>query len=168
MSIEAQSVVIIGGSSGIGLAIAKEAVDAGAEVTIAGRSQNRLDEARRAIAGDIAVRTVDLSNERSVRELFAQTGELDHLVITGGSVKTGPLRELAFNEARAGMDEKFWGQYLAARYAKVRSPSSPVFSVVVRRRERRGWRPSTERLKRSAARWPSNLRRCASTWFRRD
>jgi short-subunit dehydrogenase involved in D-alanine esterification of teichoic acids len=51
--IEGQSVVIIGGSSGIGLSIAKEAVDAGADVTIAGRSQAKLDEARQAIAGDV-------------------------------------------------------------------------------------------------------------------
>ena len=46
--------VIIGGSSGMGLAIAKEAVDAGADVTIAGRSQAKLDEAHQAIAGDVA------------------------------------------------------------------------------------------------------------------
>jgi len=64
----AQSIVIIGGSSGIGLAIAKEAVDAGADVRIAGRSQAKLDEARQAIAGDVTTRTVDLSDKHSVME----------------------------------------------------------------------------------------------------
>jgi NAD(P)-dependent dehydrogenase (short-subunit alcohol dehydrogenase family) len=82
MSIEDRSVVIIGGSSGIGLAIAKEAVDAGAAITIAGRSQAKLDEACRAIAGDVGIRTVDVSDEQSVKSLFSQIGPFDHLVVT--------------------------------------------------------------------------------------
>src|SRR5215831_7450360 len=61
MSIEGQTVVIIGGSSGMGLAIAKEAVDAGAEVTIAGRSVSRLEKEREAIAGDVTTRVMDVS-----------------------------------------------------------------------------------------------------------
>src|SRR6516225_12039115 len=88
MSLEAQSVVIIGGSSGMGFAIAKEAVDAGADVTIAGRSPAKLDEARQAIDGDVATCTVDLSDEQSVKRLFSQIGSLDHFVVTGSSVKT--------------------------------------------------------------------------------
>jgi NAD(P)-dependent dehydrogenase (short-subunit alcohol dehydrogenase family) len=61
MRIEGQSVVIIGGSSGMGLAIVKEAVDRGANVTVAGRSQRKLDQVRQAIAGDVTIRTVDVS-----------------------------------------------------------------------------------------------------------
>jgi short-subunit dehydrogenase involved in D-alanine esterification of teichoic acids len=78
MSLEAQSFVIIGGGSGIGLAIAKQAVDAGADVTIAGRSQGKLDRARQAIAGDVATRTVDLPDEGSVKRLFLLIGSFDH------------------------------------------------------------------------------------------
>ena len=70
MSIESESVVIIGGSSGIGLAIARQAVDAGAEVTIAGRSEAKLETAREAIAGDVTIRTVDVADEQSVKRLF--------------------------------------------------------------------------------------------------
>lgn len=87
--------VIIGGSSGMGLAIAKEAVDAGADVTIAGRSQAKLDEARQAIAGDVATHTVNVSDEESVKRLFSQIGSFDHRVVTGSSVRTGPLSELS-------------------------------------------------------------------------
>jgi NAD(P)-dependent dehydrogenase (short-subunit alcohol dehydrogenase family) len=81
MGIENESVVIIGGSSGMGLAIAKEAADAGAAVTIAGRSQSKLDEASRAIAGDVTTYIVDLSDEGSVMKLFQSIGSFDHLVI---------------------------------------------------------------------------------------
>jgi NAD(P)-dependent dehydrogenase (short-subunit alcohol dehydrogenase family) len=139
MSIEDESVVIIGGSSGMGLAIAKEAVDAGADVTIAGRSQAKLDEAHQAIAGEVATSTVDVSDEQSVKRLFSQIGSFDHLVVTASSVRTGPLRELSLADARASMDSKFWGQYMAVRYAQLRPKGSiTFFSGILSRRPSAG------------------------------
>ena len=135
MGIENESVVIIGGSSGMGLAIAKEAADAGAAVTIAGRSQSKLDEATRAIAGDVTTYMVDLSDEGSVMKLLQSIGSFDHLVITGSSVKTGQLRELSLADARASMDSKFWGAYMAAGYAQIRPKGSiTLFSGILSRR----------------------------------
>ena len=135
MGIENESVVIIGGSSGMGLAIAKEAADSGAAVIIAGRSQGKLDEAIRVIAGDVATYIVDLSDEGSVMKLFQSIGSFDHLVITGSSVKTGQLRELSLADARASMDSKFWGAYMATRYARIRPKGSiTLFSGILSRR----------------------------------
>ena len=140
MSIESESVVIIGGSSGIGLAIARQAVDAGAEVTIAGRSEAKLETAREAIAGDVTIRTVDVADEQSVKRLFSEVGRIDHLVVSGSSVKTGALRDLSLADARAAMDSKFWGQYLAARYAEIRAGGSiTLFSGILSRRPPRGF-----------------------------
>jgi NAD(P)-dependent dehydrogenase (short-subunit alcohol dehydrogenase family) len=135
MGIENESVVIIGGSSGMGLAIAKEAAYAGAAVIIAGRSQGKLDEASRVIAGDVASYIVDLSEEGSVMKLFQSIGSFDHLVVTGSSVKTGQLRELSLADARASMDSKFWGAYMAAGYAQIRPKGSiTLFSGILSRR----------------------------------
>jgi short-subunit dehydrogenase involved in D-alanine esterification of teichoic acids len=89
MTIEGQSLVIIGGSSGMGLAIAKQAVDAGANVTIAGRSKPKLDDARQA---RVTTHTVDISGEQSVKTLFSKIGPFDHLAVSGSSVRTGSLR----------------------------------------------------------------------------
>ena len=127
MGIENESVVIIGGSSGMGLAIAKEAADAGAAVIIAGRSQGKLNDARQTISADVTTHIVDLSDEGSIRKLFESIGSFDHLVITGSSVKTGQLRELSLADARASMDSKFWGPYTAARYARIRPKGSMTF-----------------------------------------
>ena len=139
MGIENESVVIIGGSSGMGLAIAKEAADSGAAVIIAGRSQGKLDEAIRVIAGDVATYIVDLSDEGSVMKLFQSIGAFDHLVITGSSVKTGQLRELSLADARASMNSKFWGAYMAARYAQIRPKGSiTFFSGILSRRPSSG------------------------------
>ena len=139
MGIENESVVIIGGSSGMGLAIAKEAADSGAAVIIAGRSQGKLDEASRVIAADVASYIVDLSDEGSVMKLFQSIGSFDHLVITGSSVKTGQLREISLADARASMDSKFWGAYMAARYAQIRPKGSiTFFSGILSRRPSSG------------------------------
>jgi NAD(P)-dependent dehydrogenase (short-subunit alcohol dehydrogenase family) len=139
MRIEGRSVVIIGGSSGMGLAIAKEAVDAGADLTIAGRSQAKLEQARQAIAGDVATRTVDVSDEQSMKRMFSEIGSFDHLVVTASSVRTGPFHELSLADARASMDSKFWGQYLAARYAQIRPEGSiTLFSGILSRRPSAG------------------------------
>jgi NAD(P)-dependent dehydrogenase (short-subunit alcohol dehydrogenase family) len=135
MGIENESVVIIGGSSGRGLAIAKEAADAGAAVIIAGRSQSRLDDARRAISGDVTVHIVDVSDEKSIMKLFGSIGSFDHLVISGSSVKTGQLCDFSLGDARASMDSKFWGAYMAARYAQIRPRGSiTFFSGILSRR----------------------------------
>src|SRR5215469_15417518 len=135
MGIENESVVIIGGSSGMGLAIAKEAADAGAAVIIAGRSQRRLDDARRAISGDVTVYIVDVSDEKSTMKLFGSIGSFDHLVISGSSVKTGQLCDFSLADARASMDSKFWDAYMAARYAQIRPRGSiTFFSGILSRR----------------------------------
>ena len=101
------------------------------ENTIAGRSQGKLDQARQAIAGDVATCTVDLSDEDSAKRLFLQIGSFDHLVVTGSSVKTGPFRELSLADARASMDSKFWGKTwpLATRrfVRRAQSHFSPAF-----------------------------------------
>jgi NAD(P)-dependent dehydrogenase (short-subunit alcohol dehydrogenase family) len=137
MRIEGRSVVSIGGSSGMGLSIAMEAVDAGADVTIAGRSRAKLEEARQAVAGDVAIRTVDVSDEQSVKRLFSEIGLFDHLVVTDSSVRTGFYANSA--DARASMDSKFWGHYTAARYAQIRPKGSITFlSGVLSRRPSAG------------------------------
>jgi NAD(P)-dependent dehydrogenase (short-subunit alcohol dehydrogenase family) len=139
VGIENESVVIIGGSSGIGLAIAKEAADAGAAVTIAGRSQSKLDKACQAVAGDVTTQIVNLSDEQSVMKLFALIGPFDHLVVSGSSVKTGQLHDLPLADARASMDSKFWGQYMAVRYAQIRPNGSiTLFPGILSRRPSAG------------------------------
>lgn len=83
MSLKNKRVVIIGGSSGIGLATAKMAAAEGAKVIIAGRTESKLKVAKTEIGNDVDTYTVDLIEEASIRELFEQVGNFDHLVITG-------------------------------------------------------------------------------------
>src|SRR5579875_1351498 len=84
MSLAGQHVVIIGGSSGIGLATAHAAAAAGASVTIASSDQSRLEAALAQLPGSCRAVAVDTRREADLAALFTQVGDLDHLVFTAG------------------------------------------------------------------------------------
>ena len=87
-----QRVVIIGGSSGIGLETARLALAEGGLVTIAGRSEERLRRAADSVlSGGDRLRTVvaDLSEESSIRSLFTGEGRVDHVFVPAGELRPG-------------------------------------------------------------------------------
>lgn len=134
-SIENQRVVVIGGSSGIGLAIAKAAVADGAKVVIASRSAEKLRQASLEIGSAVESRPLDLTQEETVMSFFQELGTIDHLVVSGSSVKTGSLKQLAVADARSSFDSKFWGPYLATKHAQINANGSIVlFSGILSRR----------------------------------
>lgn len=117
MSLKEKKVVIIGGSSGIGLASAKAATAAGAYVLIAGRSQEKLHKALAEIEGEVEAHSIDVTKEREVEDFFARIGPFDHLVTTAATGTVGPFLLMKSVAVREVFASKFWGQYYAARYA---------------------------------------------------
>ena len=118
--------VIIGGSSGIGLATAKAAAAEGAQVVIASRSEEKLRKAAGEIQGKVEPIPVNTLEEASLKALFDRVGEFDHLATPGSEAARGPFLELDLRAAKAGFDSKFWGQYLAAKHGapKIRAGGS--------------------------------------------
>jgi NAD(P)-dependent dehydrogenase (short-subunit alcohol dehydrogenase family) len=113
-----QRVVIIGGSSGMGLATARVAAEAGAAVTIALGNQKRLDAALAGLPGKTDAAAVDTRNETDIAALFARVGELDHLVYTAGdALAQRPLTDLSLDEARQLFEIRFWGAVAAVKHA---------------------------------------------------
>ena len=129
MSLDGKTVVIVGGTSGIGLASAAACSAAGARVVIAGRSEQRLDAARRAVEGPIEARRLDMTDDASIEALFGELGPLDHLVITASGAALGRFLEIDTAEARRFFDSKFWGPYAVARRAapQIRPAGSITF-----------------------------------------
>ena len=128
-----QVVAVIGGTSGMGLAVAKLASERGARVIVGSRSQEKVSAA----ASDIGCegRVVDAMNEESVREFFAATGTLDHLVVSGSAVKSGTLAELPLADAEFTFRSKFFGPYLCAKHARIQPAGSiTLFSGILSRR----------------------------------
>jgi len=116
---EGQKIAVIGGTSGIGAAMARLAAESGADVIAAGR------------------RHLDIGSETSIRDFFAALGPIDHLIVTAAFVRPGPFRSGDLAHARATMEGKFWSQYLCARYAEV-SRSIMLFSGAYARRPAKG------------------------------
>jgi NAD(P)-dependent dehydrogenase (short-subunit alcohol dehydrogenase family) len=109
-------VVVIGGGSGMGLEVAKRVLAAGAEVVIAGRSQDRLHAARTSLGSDrVEVATVDIGERSQVAALFVHVGRFDHLVVTAADLPYGPVMELTESDLMRAVRSKFLGPLYAAQ-----------------------------------------------------
>lgn len=113
-----QHVLILGGSSGIGLETTRHLLAAGKTVTITGRNQDRLNQAVNGLEGDVRIRVMDAADYPSLPTAFEQIGAIDHLVLALGSSKgAGPFASVALNEVRAGFEEKVFPHFAAAQAA---------------------------------------------------
>jgi len=114
-----KNVLIVGGSSGIGAATAKAFASLGANVTIASRSQTKLDAATTDIGASVKTIVLDATDDAAVEAFFATAEQFDHVVISAAETPSGPARDLPLNDAYAAMNSKFWGAYRIARLAKI-------------------------------------------------
>jgi NAD(P)-dependent dehydrogenase (short-subunit alcohol dehydrogenase family) len=124
---DGERVLVIGGSSGIGLGTAKVALQAGAEVTIAGRSGERLEDAAKAIGGGVATAVLDATDDAAVESYFAGSGAWNHVAVTIGKGGRGLIQDLDMATARAAMDAKFWPYFAIARAAEIVTGGSLTF-----------------------------------------
>ena len=85
MTLAGAQVVVVGGSSGIGLATAALARQQGAHVTIAGRSAERLAQAQKTL-GDVRTVVTDIASEEAVQGLFAGLDHVDHVLVSAGTL----------------------------------------------------------------------------------
>lgn len=124
-------IVLVGGSSGIGYAVAQKAVAAGAEVLIASRSQDKLNLAARQLGGQVQVEQVDVSDEQSVLDFFQRIGSFDHLAATiKPQLPSGRFLDNDLPSVEAAFNAKFWGQYRLAKHGakSIRQNGSIVFT----------------------------------------
>ena len=126
MSLGGKRVVVIGGTSGIGFAVAGLAQQLGAEVVIASSRAANVDAALERLRGakDGAKNgatggTLDLRDEASVARFFERLGAFDHLALTAGDWDIPMFvgaRNLDLTAAREGFAVRFWGALAAAKH----------------------------------------------------
>lgn len=131
MNLENQHVVVMGGSSGIGLGVARACLENGASVTLVGRSPQKLAEAAVRLEAGQRVRTfaADVTQEEQVRRLFDELPPAHHVVLTTVHPYYKPIRELEITEARRTIDSKLVAALLIARYARLEPGGSLLFTT---------------------------------------
>ena len=122
MQLAGKKIVVVGGSSGIGLSTAELAKREGADVIIASRSAAKLDPVAERLNA-IAIPT-DVTDDKSVANLFKSCGPVDHVVVTAAQLKSGPFKTVPLDDVRFTMEGKFWGAWRVARAAEFRSGGS--------------------------------------------
>ena len=125
--LSAQRVLVIGGSSGIGEASALMAANAGASVTIASRSRQKLDAALSRLPASVSAVQLDVCDAAAVEAFFGAQEAWDHVVLAGSSTQVGTIHELSLEDAHAAMQNKFWGAYHLGRSAQIRAGGSLTF-----------------------------------------
>jgi NAD(P)-dependent dehydrogenase (short-subunit alcohol dehydrogenase family) len=124
-----QTVVVIGGSAGIGLETAKLARAEGADVILAGRNPERLESAASAV-GALSTATFDANDSAALEDFFADLeGPIDHVMVTAGGPYYATLAEMDFDEARRAIAEHPMLMVGVARYGagKVRPGGTLLF-----------------------------------------
>ncbi|QDY84759.1 SDR family oxidoreductase [Paenibacillus polymyxa] len=111
-----QKIVIIGGSSGIGLETAKQVISLGAEVVIASRSEDKLHKAKEMLGPRATIYVLDTTDEQQVKSFFEKVGSYDHLIVSAAETSGGSFLQSETTAARKLFENKFWGQYYAAKY----------------------------------------------------
>jgi NAD(P)-dependent dehydrogenase (short-subunit alcohol dehydrogenase family) len=131
MTLQDKRVVVLGGTAGIGLAVAQAAAAAGAQLVIASSSQARVARALGSLPAHTVGRALDLADERALRDFFDGVGAFDHLVFTAGErLRLTPLAATELGEARRRFDLRYWGALAAAQHAvpRLRAGGSIVFT----------------------------------------
>ena len=118
MQLRQQTVVVAGGSSGVGLAVVKRAAAAGARVIALGRSEARLKAALEGLGDPVSGVAMDATDRAALDGFFARSGPIDHLVITlSGGEGAGAFAQLDLQALRRGFEAKFWPQLQTAQAA---------------------------------------------------
>lgn len=120
-SLESKTILILGGTSGIGLAIAQRAAREQADVVVVSSNATRVADALRALPAGARGHTVDLSREAELKALFEREPELDHLVFTAGeALQLARLADTDIPTAQRFFQLRYWGAYAAAKHAAPR------------------------------------------------
>jgi NAD(P)-dependent dehydrogenase (short-subunit alcohol dehydrogenase family) len=128
-SLTGPTVVLIGGSSGMGLETARQARAAGAEVILTGRDPDRLERAARAV-GALRTAELDLADPDGLEVFFGGLPTvIDHVFVTGGGPMYVPIADLDFAAALRVLDEHLLGALRLARAStnRVRPGGSLTF-----------------------------------------
>lgn len=128
ISLQGASVLVVGGTQGMGFATARMAAGQGANVTVASRSSEKVQRAVARLAdgakGTVAGAVIDITDDASVEAFFARQPDWDHVAVSAASIVMASIKKISMADAKASMESKFWGAWRVARAARIKPPGS--------------------------------------------
>jgi len=118
-SLSGSRVLVLGGSSGIGLATAKAAAAAGAKVTLASRSNDKVKAGAAQVGHGATGVPLDTTNDAALEAFFSKQPEWDHIVVSVAAGRSAGLHDLTIQDAYGNMNAKFWSAYKTAKLARI-------------------------------------------------
>jgi NAD(P)-dependent dehydrogenase (short-subunit alcohol dehydrogenase family) len=110
-------VVLLGGTCGIGLAVARAVTQAGGTAVVASRDPASVAQAVESLGGETRGHRLDCTDEDAVRGFFDEAGDFDHLVYTAGAPPLyKPFARLSVAEARGTFEVRYWGAFAAVKH----------------------------------------------------
>jgi NAD(P)-dependent dehydrogenase (short-subunit alcohol dehydrogenase family) len=130
-----KTVLITGGSRGLGLVMAREFAREGARIAICARDEQELEQARidlEEMGAEVFVVQCDITNKQDVNEMVtvinSHFGHIDVLVNNAGVIQVGPLEVMTSEDFELAMQAHFWG------------PLNTIMAVLPSMRQRRSGR----------------------------
>jgi len=123
MQLRDKRVLVIGGSSGIGFAVAGAAIGAGARVTIASSNSGRLRDAVDRLGGRCDSAVLDVTREAAVADYFAGSAPFDHIAFTAADwaqVEHGEFARTDLEASEVLFRVRFWGALAVAKHGATR------------------------------------------------
>ncbi|WP_176026265.1 SDR family oxidoreductase [Robbsia andropogonis] len=109
MDLQGKHLVVTGGSSGIGFAVAELALSYGARVTLASRSVEKLEAAKVRLKGQVSTVQLDLGDAAQAESAFKAIGQYDYFVSTAADLTYGPLATMDRAAISRMIEAKIWG-----------------------------------------------------------
>ncbi len=128
--LDQQIVVVIGGSSGIGYEVARQASAQGARLIIVGRDQSKLETAAKRLGNVVKTAAFDAHEEESLEQFFRTLDPFHHLVSMIGDSMAGGFLTTTPETMRHVLHSKFWTNWMIGRQAapKLRDGGSITFT----------------------------------------
>ena len=150
LELKGKSVLVTGGSKGIGLACAKAFAAEGCRVHVASRDKERLEAARKQVGGNLQTHSVDLRDGTALRTLAGACADVDILVNNAGDIPGGTIEAIDEAKWRHAWELKVFGYINLTRelFTRMKARKSGVIVNVI---GMAGEKPSFEYLCGSVA-----------------
>ncbi|KAJ4396119.1 hypothetical protein N0V93_000336 [Gnomoniopsis smithogilvyi] len=133
-------VLVIGGTSGLGFAVAEASLASGAHVTVSSSNPSRVESTLQKLKSSFPEATIaghvcDLSKptcEKDIEALFAKVGKVDHIVFTAGDkLATAPISEITYEKILAAGQIRFFAPLLVAKVGSKFLSPGPFSSITL-------------------------------------